>query len=200
MSPGYSGKKVGGGGAKVHTMPRARLARLAGLAGAVYSQAQEDADAINAKQSSWTAAVYPQLQRRAWAEVINMRGGERWVSWTPGGGGGGDPSDRVQVRAALLPPAAGQGPAQAAPPQQDRTGEVVFPRPLHQAGHCRRPAPGRGSPPPGTGAAWAGRTTCPRSATRAAAAAATPSPAWACSRPGLIVFHMLLYTIHKYTL
>ena len=78
MSPGYSGKKVGGGGAKVHTGPRARLARLAG-AGAVYSQAQEDADAINAKQSSWTAAVYPQLQRRAWAEVINMRGGERWV-------------------------------------------------------------------------------------------------------------------------
>ena len=80
MSPGYSGKKVGGGGAKVHTGPRARLARLAGAgAGAVYSQAQEDADAINAKQSSWTAAVYPQLQRRAWAEVINMRGGERWV-------------------------------------------------------------------------------------------------------------------------
>ena len=75
VSPGYSGKKVGGGGAKVHTGPRARLAG----AGAVYSQAQEDADAINAKQSSWTAAVYPQLQRRAWAEVINMRGGERWV-------------------------------------------------------------------------------------------------------------------------
>ena len=45
----------------------------------------------------------------------------------PGGGRGGDPSDRVQVRAALLAPAAGQGPAQAAPPQQDRTGEVVFP-------------------------------------------------------------------------
>ena len=71
----FSGRKEGQTWPKYHSAGQ-RVGSLASL----YTQSQEDADFINSVQSSWRAAVYPHLHSSQMKDIINMRGGERWVS------------------------------------------------------------------------------------------------------------------------
>lgn len=75
----FTGKKIEENGAKYKPKYHKTSSSLINAATQLYTQAEEDAETINTRQSSWQATVYPSMQNVSVRDIYNMRGGIRSV-------------------------------------------------------------------------------------------------------------------------
>jgi len=75
----FTGKKVVKNGLKYQPKYHKTTSSLLNKATQLYTQTNAEAEAINSRQSSWQATVYPSMQNVPVKEIYNMRGGIRSV-------------------------------------------------------------------------------------------------------------------------